>query len=280
MAPSNTGKPIVVETFTERLEAWYERNGKSILIVVGIALALYFGYRIFKSSQVKKTETANVAYGKALDNYRQGLADPEEATGKEKLSAAITGAREVNSEYGTLPVGLEAQLLAANAQYKLALLESGQEGADAHLEKARDEFTKYINQASGSKKAAGYLGLGNVLENLSFIKSNESLMTEAVEAYREALAASEGTFLADEVRVSLARALSGMNSPAAQEEAKKLYETVAKKEIGNLVSPDSFKNLDNATRVEGVTRDEVVDFLSQKDATYKKLAEDSLHRLK
>src|SRR5690606_14148623 len=87
----------------------------------------------------------------------------------------------------------------------------------------------------------GYLALGNVLENLSFMQSDDKVMQEAIDSYKQALAASEGSYLGSEVKLSLARALAGIKKEKNEAEAAKLLKEVSESKDAPLISAEAIE---------------------------------------
>ncbi len=283
MTTEKAARPMVEQTAGEKMQDWYDNNGKWINIVLIAVLVGIVGYKTYEWIHTRNVEKANIAYSAALNQYQQAMAAQEPAEKKDKLGGAITAAEQVVAEHGDTFVGREAQLMIGNAQYGLVTTQSGDPEAVKTLEKARDSYQKYINIAADSnEQATGYLALGNVLENLSFINSDPKVMQEAVEAYKQALAASDGTYLGSEVKLSLARALSAINSPQAEAEAAKLYQEVAEKSDVQLVSDGALEPASNlpAQQDTSVSPEEKKELLNLAEWSHKAKAEEALARLK
>lgn len=277
-----TNQPLVQETFGERLETWYDRNGTWINVVIIVALVGVIGYKGFEWMQTRNVAKANVAYSTALNHYQQGLFNPDKATKVDELGGAITAAEQVVTDYSDQFIGRKAQLMIGNAQYTIAMTESG--GKDVEqLETALESYKKYISMAqTDEERATGLIAVGNVTENLAFIRSDKALLQEAVDSYTKAAKTAEGTNLAGEALLAAALAKSGMNDPAAQEEAKKLYAQVADNRPVQLISDEAVKALKPLKLEQGgeLSVEEVADLKNLAAWSQSATAKDALARLK
>ncbi len=275
-------QPILVEdTFGEKLEHWYENNGKWLNVLLIVLLAGVIGYKLYDWMQARSVAKANASYSLALTRFQKAYQSPDDTQKVDELQGAITAAQQVADEHADEFVGHQAQLMIGNAQYSISETTSSQNVA--MLEKARDSYQKYINMAAtNNEKAAGYIALGNVLENLSFIRSDATLLQEAADAYTEAMSAGENTYLGAEAKIALARTKSAQNAPEAQANAAKLYEEVARNRQVQLVSAEELEAVEPIKLESGgtLTREEIADLKNMGDWSQKKVAEDALARLK
>jgi predicted negative regulator of RcsB-dependent stress response len=232
---------MVEHTFGEKLETWYDRNGMWINVVITLALVAVIGYKGYQWVHSRNVAKANAAFATALNHYQAGQQNPDAAKKSDELQGAITAAQQVVSDYSDKFVGRQAQLLIGNAQYAIAVSQSGKEEI-SHLEKARESYNKYLAMAqTDEERAAGNIAVGNVLENLAFIRSDKKVLQEAVDAYNKAAGLAKGTNLAGEAKLAAALAKSGMNDPAAQADAKKLYAEVAENRPVQMISDEAAK---------------------------------------
>lgn len=282
MAPKQPGKKILVEpTFGEKMESWYEINGKWINIVLGIVVVGVLGWVITGTLRTRAENAANVDFRKAVIQYEMGLMAPEEDQKIDQIQGSITAAQEVVEKHGDRFVGRQAQLLIGNAHYNIALAQTG-EGVDA-LEKARAGYEKYLSMATNDReRAVGNVALGNVLENLGFIRSDESLLEQAVVSYEKAKEQASGTSVAGEATLALARVQLALNKPDASAKAAALYKEVIEQRDTQLVSDETLENLTAIELASGtnLTQEKVVELINLSAWSQKAEAEDGLSRLK
>lgn len=284
MTPEKSAKPVVIEdTFGEKLERWYEDNGKWLNVLLIVVLVGIIGYKVYDWMQARSVAKANTAYGLALQRFQMAYQSPDEAKKVDELQGAITAAQQVADEHADMFVGRQAQLMIGNAQYSISETQSGQVQDVAMLEKARDSYQKYINMAAGnSEKATGYIALGNVLENLSFIRSDETLLQEAADAYTQAMSAAEGTYLGAEAKLALARTRSARSAPESRADAAKLYEEVAKnREVRLMTTADA--DPAGPLKLESgdiLSQEQIAEIKNMSEWSQQQVAEDALARLK
>ena len=242
MSANKPSKPIIVEqTFGEKLETWYDRNAKWLTGLVILAFVVVIGWKGYDWVKARNVARANDALAGALQHYQQGVQNPDAAKKVDELNGAVTAAQQVVNDYSDSYIGREAQLLIANAQYTIALQNSGKEVKP--LEQALESYQKYLKMAQTSEeKAAANIAIGNVTENLGFIRNDKKTLQEAVAAYEAAAKEADGTYLAGEARLAAARAKTGINDPAAQEDAKKLFAEVEKNRPVQLISDQAQKD--------------------------------------
>lgn len=280
MTPEKPAKLIVEESMGEKLSAWYDRNGNWINAAIVVVLAIVIGFKAYDWMHKRAVAKANMAYGEALNRFQTAVQQPDTAKKKDELNGAITAAQQVVVDHGDRYVGREAQLMIGNAQFAMASDEPGQN--TKLLESARDSFKKYLDMAeTNEEKATGHLARGNVQENLSFIQSDPKLLTEAIADYKDALAATEGSYLGAEAKLALARAISGQTGKESEAEAKKLLQEVAAKRPVTLVSKSAVEEkpikLDSGATL---TSEEINDMLNFTNWSQQKMAEDALVNFK
>ena len=131
MAPKQPGKRVLVEqTFGEKMEVWYDRNGKWLNIVLGVVVVGVLGWVLMGTFRDRAQNAGNVDFRKAVIQYEMGLMAPEEAEKIDQIQGSITAAQEVADKHADKFVGRQAQLLIGNAHYNIALVQTG-EGVDA-----------------------------------------------------------------------------------------------------------------------------------------------------
>lgn len=281
MPTEKPAQPLIEPTFGEKLETWYDRNGNWLNILMIVILAGVIGYKVYGWMQTRNVASANTAYGLAVYQLQTAQQNPDEKQKIDQLQGAITAAQQVVDEHSDQFVGRQAQLVIGNAQYMIA--SSDPEQGVKGLERARDSYRAYIDMANtNTEKAAGYIALGNVLENLSFIQSSQQVLQEAETAYTEALSASQGTNLGAEAKLALARTKAGRSAEASQVEAAKLFQEVAASRDVRLVS-DAELEATKPIELEGgqtLSADEVKDIKNLAAWSQRQLAQDALAQLK
>lgn len=71
----------------EQIRRWWDANGKSLVLGVGLGLAALFGYRYWDSAQEATALDASINYQKFLEAASQGPGKETERTGKAILEA-------------------------------------------------------------------------------------------------------------------------------------------------------------------------------------------------
>lgn len=277
--PNN--QPIVEQTFGEKLETWYDRNGKWINILIIVVLVGVIGYKGMQWMNDRNVMRANSAFLAAQTHYQTAQAQPENEQTVEQLQAAITAAQQVVNDYSDNSVGRQAQLMIANSQYAIVTAKNAQDVEQ--LEAAQASFNKYIEMArTDEERAAGHIGVGNVLENLAFVRDDKATLDKAVESYNKAADLAKGTALAGEAKLAAALAKSAMNNPEAQAEAKELYAEVAENRTVNLVSDDLLESVQEipVTTGEPLSPEQVRDLYNMTAWSQHQVATDALAELK
>lgn len=277
-----TNQPLVEETFGEKLETWYDRNGTFINVIIIAALVGVIGYKGYGWVQARNVAKANVAFAAAHSHYQQGIYNDDKAKKADQLGGAITAAQQVVNDYSDKFVGRQAQLLIGNAQYTIAMTESG--GKDVkQLETALDSYKKYLALAqTDEERATGLIAVGNVTENLAFLRDDEKVLQEAVDSYTKAADAAKGTSLAGEAKLAAATAKSGMRGDAARADAKKLYTEVAENRSVQLISDEAMKDAKpiELERGEDLSVEQVQELKNLAAWSQRDSAKDALARLK
>ncbi len=277
--PNN--QPIVEQTFGEKLETWYDKNGKWINILIIVVLVGVIGYKGMQWMNDRNVMRANSAFLAAQTHYQTAQSQPENEQTVEQLEAAITAAQQVVNDYSDNPVGRQAQLMIANSQYAIVTAKNARDVEQ--LEAAQASFNKYIEMAStDEERAAGHIGVGNVLENLAFVQDDKAVLDKAVESYNNAADLAKGTALAGEAKLAAALAKSAMANPEAQTEAKELYAEVVENRTVNLVSDDLLESVQEipATTGEPLSPEQVKDIYNMGAWSQHQVAADALAELK
>lgn len=275
-------QPLVEQTFGEKLETWYDRNGLIINGVIIVALIAVIGYKGYQWMHERGVARANAAFATALNHYQQGLHNPEEAKKQDELNGAVTAAQQVVNEYSDKFVGRQAQLLIGNAQYAIAMSKGGRDVET--LKKALDSYKKYTSLAQDdAERATGHIAEGNVNENLAFIQDDQKVLEEAIASYKKAADLGGDTALGGEARLAAARAQTGIkSSSAATEDARKLLENVAQNRPVQLVSDESLKSAKPVEMSSGMTLEpeKVNDLRNMAAWSQQQHAKDALAQLK
>jgi len=273
---------VVEQTLGEKLETWYDKNNKWITIVFVVVVAAFVGYRLYDWMHAKNVAKANAAFGQAQQRFDMALQAQEPKDKTDQLQGAITAAEQVVNDYSDKFVGLQAQLLIGNAQYQLANEQPGEQGV-ANLEKARESYQKYLAMASEPmEQATGKIAVGNVLENLAFIRSDEKLLEEAIASYRDAAKNAEGSYLGAEANLFLARALESSKDAERRAEAKKILDEVAKdRQLADNKKPAAGTEDKTITLTSGQTlsADQVAELKSQAEWSQHYVATEELSQL-
>lgn len=275
-------QPMVEQTFGEKLETWYDRNGLLINGVIIVALVAVIGYKGYQWMHQRGVARANAAFATALNHYQQGLHNPEEAKKQDELNGAVTAAQQVVNEYSDKFVGRQAQLLIGNAQYAIAMSKGGRDVET--LKKALDSFKKYTSLAHDDfERATGHIAEGNVSENLAFVQDDQKVLEEAIASYKKAADLAGDSALGGEARLAAARAQTGIkNDPAATDDARKMLEHVAQNRPVQLVSEETLKAIKPVEMASGMilASEQVSDIRNMVEWSQQQHAKDALAQLK
>src|SRR5688572_29108210 len=153
------------------MSEFFSRNSKAINVLLTIALVVGAGIGIYRWQTNSKISKASAQYGNVIQTIQKALPETDAAKRKETLQAAIIAAENLARDYPGMYAGRQAQLMVGNAYYLLAISQSGAtEGVEA-LNKAKEAYEKYLGMnLSNEESATGYLALGDVLQNQTFIK--------------------------------------------------------------------------------------------------------------
>lgn len=207
----------------ERTSLWMDSNAKLVNLLLGVLVILALGWTVYRWVHQGRQASASRAYASVLEQFGAAQNEQDEIKHRDALNAAITAADSVIRDYSKQFVGRQAQLLIGNANYELASLPSA--NGPTALNNARDAYQKYIAICTDPhEKAAGYLALGNVLQDQVFIEKDDKLVPDAENAYKQAMDLGRGSYLEAESKLALANMYTGFEN--RQGEAEKLYQSV------------------------------------------------------
>lgn len=119
----------------EAIKQWWKKNGSSLLIGVGLALALVFGWQAWQNHQANKQ-------AEAASDFAQLMQQAQQASSEEDRESVAYLAKQVREEHGDTTYAVYAMLILANQQMM----------ADGDAESAVDTLQWALDQ-SGSSKA-------------------------------------------------------------------------------------------------------------------------------
>lgn len=266
----------VQDDFSERASFWMDKNSKLINGLLIAVVLLVLGWTVYKWFRQGAIEKANQGYGMVLQQFTTAVNEQDETKRRDALNGAITAAESVIRDYPNQQVSRYAQLLLGNAHYKLASMQSGEAGRPA-MKNARAAYEKVVNSAKTPlEKAAGHLGLGNVLQDEMFINNDPAMAKQVEDAYKQASDEAKGTYLEAEAKMNLARLYEGS---LRNDDARKLYETVAAE---NQITPSKETADVKAIEVEGgrtLTPEQIMEIQSFSRISYAEAAQSALARL-
>ena len=92
------------------LKNWWKENGRSLVLIVSLALIAYFGWGWWNTHQQRQGEAASAIYSELMETAASNL---QEALSDEKRSTAEFLIKQLQDEYGTSLYAVSASLLGA-----------------------------------------------------------------------------------------------------------------------------------------------------------------------
>lgn len=185
------------EEQVQAIKNWWAENGRSIVLGVGLALVMIFGWRWWQSSQQENQEMASDRYQQLLEAFINGVDDERNA------ATAIFLGDELKDNFG----GTEYASFAALLMARMAVEQGDLEGAETELawviEHSRSDNLKQIAQL---RQARVIGALGRQEEALAIIETTEPHSDASWEEVRGDLLVSLGRL--DEARTAYANALA------------------------------------------------------------------------
>lgn len=93
----------------EAIKQWWKKNGSSLLIGIGLALALVFGWQAWQNNQANKQAEAAADFGQLMQQAQQ-------ASGEEERESVVYLANQIREEHGDTTYAVYAMLILANQQ--------------------------------------------------------------------------------------------------------------------------------------------------------------------
>lgn len=258
------------------LGEWYADHATAInwiLAVVLVAVVAWRGYDWYRQTQI---QSANAAFGTVQQKYQTAMAEGELEKRRAALSEVVPQLETVSRDHAGTPLGDDAQLMIGNALFYLASGKGGQEATE-DFKRAQQAYEKYVSTANSSRdRAAGQLALGNTLENLLFLTKDLNYAKEALEAYKQAESLAPETYIAAESRIAQARI---HQAQGRQDEARKLYETVAEERKLPALAAAEDTTLTTQQGQE-ISPEEIARLRSFEKNTYENVAKTAAERLR
>ncbi|GGY66517.1 YfgM family protein [Marinobacter zhanjiangensis] len=93
----------------EAIKQWWKKNGSSLLIGIGLALALVFGWQAWQNHQANKQAEAAADFAELMQQAQQ-------ASGEEDRESVTYLANQVREQHGDTTYAVYAMLILANQQ--------------------------------------------------------------------------------------------------------------------------------------------------------------------
>jgi len=98
----------------EALKKWWSENGKSLLLSVGLAVVVVFGYRAWQNQQTAQQETASDIYFQLINALSAADSTEDEILSLSSLSSAEQLTNTLKSDYESTAYASYAALLMAS----------------------------------------------------------------------------------------------------------------------------------------------------------------------
>ncbi len=142
----------------ERAKAWWKKNGRAIVVGVGLGLGSVAGYNYWQSYQQTQAENASLLFGKLQDAVAAAAIDAETKTEPsndtdtenqnhlaDPIAAPIrTLAEDLMSDYRTTPYATNAALLLAKAAVESDALAQAAQALQWILDNSDDNGMQHI----------------------------------------------------------------------------------------------------------------------------------------
>ena len=192
------------EEQVEALKRWWQENGKSVLIGIGLALALIYGWKAWQAHQRQVSETVSTIYFNLVDAVQVAQENNESAS-QATVNHLVD---KLKAEHADSTYALYASLLAA----KQAVAQNNLDEAGKHLQWVvdRSEPESSLNLIARLRLARVKFAQGNTDQALVLTESvqagaytavyqeflgdlylDQGRIEEARSAYRNALAETE-----------------------------------------------------------------------------------------
>mgnify|MGYP001180366691 CR=1 FL=1 len=177
------------------LKKWWNDNGKSLLIGVGLALAIVFGWKAYQNSQIQMKSEASALYQQLITEATQNSVSDEEANTLSYLAGEIKTKFE-STEYAIYAALFIAKDAVENQNYDLAKSELNwalthtEDQRIQHIIKAR--VARILSQQGNHEEALNMLNASlsqfepAYLELTGDIKSRMGDKEAAINAYTSA----------------------------------------------------------------------------------------------
>lgn len=93
----------------EAIKQWWKKNGSSLLIGIGLALALVFGWQAWQNHQANKQAEAAADFGELMQQAQQ-------ASSEEERESVVYLANQIREDHGDTTYAVYAMLILANQQ--------------------------------------------------------------------------------------------------------------------------------------------------------------------
>ena len=148
----------------EAIKQWWKKNGSSLLIGIGLALALVFGWQAWQNHQANKQAEAAADFAQLMEQAQQ-------ASGDEDRESVTYLANQVREQHGDTTYAVYAMLILANQQ----MMADGDPAAAA-------ETMQWAMDESGSREALSLV----IRTRLARARYGAGQFDEALAAVREA----------------------------------------------------------------------------------------------
>lgn len=194
------------EEQVEALKAWWDKNGKSVIIAIVVMLLGVFGWQTWQKNQRSQAESASIGLQKVMDSLQTS---PD---------AALEAGRELTAQN---PAGVYSGM-ASLAMARAAVEKNDLDGAAAHLQAAlKDGDQPELQQLARLNLARVLLAQGKTDEALRQLLTGQAgSMQAAYDELRGDIMLAQGKTA--EARNAYINALTGFRDSAEKKELVQL----------------------------------------------------------
>lgn len=163
----------------EAIKSWWKENGKSLVIMIAVAVSAVYGYKAWQNNQLTSSENASFMYQQLVDTV---LENPQASPSakKENLATSKHLAKSLKAEHGKTQYARYGSLLMAKVAVNSGDLDIGLQELDWLLEQEPQPLLKSIALIRKAQILAEQTDYSQALSLLKGV-SDQSIQVQAIE---------------------------------------------------------------------------------------------------